>query len=95
MAVNESLTKFWIIDSGTDDDWIVRDDEIIRADEDDVTQPLLGAKLEDGERASVLTLELGDEIDASSFGQCYSSWLVEAARDVKSVAQDIQENVSP
>jgi len=31
MAVNESLTKFWIIDSAIDDNWIIQNDAIVEA----------------------------------------------------------------
>lgn len=34
MVVNESMTKFWIIDSGVDDSWVVTDDYITKADKE-------------------------------------------------------------
>lgn len=39
MAVNQDLTKMWIVDSGVDDNWIINDDGIYLASKDDISKP--------------------------------------------------------
>lgn len=91
LAVNQTLTKLWIIDSSIDDSWIIRGGDVIRATEDDFTVPMSNARKDDGDIATVIKLPSDvhtKNLSSAEMSACYKSPFLEKIAEANSALKD-------